>query len=276
MKKYPFFLTLVLFLSSAALFGAEAIQWEKDLSVVLKNAEKKNSLIMIHLYTDWCHWCKELDKRTYTHKRVIDLSEKFVCIRINPEKDGKDKVDFVKQFDIPGFPTILFVDNRGALYGKIGGFLEGEAYAKEMEAVLKIEKSIRDLMEKHEKGDRKSTYKLIDIMYERELYGEAIKLILVLKKEDAMPDEPVYYFILGNHYFENKAYNDAYNSFMRIMNKKGVDSELYYHAAYLAGYSLYFVEGKKEAVAFLKKYKNHEKNPYTSIYARLIQYLESQ
>jgi thioredoxin-related protein len=275
MKKKLIFLFLNIFFIVTSLYSADEIKWESNLSAVLKNAEKQNALIMIFVYTESCDWCKELDKRTYTHKRVIEVSKKFICTRINPEKDSKDKIDFVKQFGYSGYPTILFVDNKGKLYGMIEGFLDGDAYVKEMEDVIKVEKKIHELMKKHEKGDRKSTNKLIDIFYQRELYHEAAELILVLKEEEALPEDPVYYFILGSHYFDSKQYKDAYANFIYIIEDMDVPVEIYYHAAYMAGYCLYFTDGKKKSISFLKKYRDNEKNPYTSIFVKLIQYLES-
>ena len=69
-----------------------AIKWEKDLASAVKKAKDKDLPIMIDVYTDWCSWCKELDKNTYANKEVIDAAKKMVSVKLNPEtsKEGAD------------------------------------------------------------------------------------------------------------------------------------------------------------------------------------------
>ena len=42
--------------------------------------------ILIDLYTDWCGWSKQMDKKTYSNMHVADyLQKKFYAIRLNAE-----------------------------------------------------------------------------------------------------------------------------------------------------------------------------------------------
>ena len=48
-------------------------------------AEIKAS-ILIDLYTDWCGWCKVMDKKTYSDKHVNEyLQAKFYAVRVDAE-----------------------------------------------------------------------------------------------------------------------------------------------------------------------------------------------
>ena len=48
-------------------------------------AVKEDKIILIDAYTDWCGWCKVMDKKTYTQASVIEyLNENFVCVKLNP------------------------------------------------------------------------------------------------------------------------------------------------------------------------------------------------
>ena len=63
----------------------EELKWSslEDVSVKLKQQQK---LVLIDLYTDWCHWCKVMDKKTYSNQKVMAyLSEKFYTVKVNAE-----------------------------------------------------------------------------------------------------------------------------------------------------------------------------------------------
>ena len=48
------------------------------------NAEGK--IAIIDCYTDWCGWCKVMDKKTFSDSEVISkMNEHFVAIKFNPE-----------------------------------------------------------------------------------------------------------------------------------------------------------------------------------------------
>jgi len=42
--------------------------------------------VIIDLYTTWCGWCKQMDKKTYSNKQVAEyLQEKFYTVKIDAE-----------------------------------------------------------------------------------------------------------------------------------------------------------------------------------------------
>lgn len=51
-------------------------------------AVKENKILMVDAYTDWCYWCKVMDRETFTDSAVIKtLNSNFVTVKLNPEKD---------------------------------------------------------------------------------------------------------------------------------------------------------------------------------------------
>lgn len=81
-------------------------------------AKKEKKLLLVDVYTDWCYWCKVMDKYTYTNKGIIQkMSDYVVAVKFNPEKNGQHVVEsdtlnsyqlsrfLAKGGRIPGYPT---------------------------------------------------------------------------------------------------------------------------------------------------------------------------
>ncbi len=48
--------------------------------------QKEKKPILIDLYTDWCGWCKVMDKETYSNEKVIAyIEENFYPVKLNAE-----------------------------------------------------------------------------------------------------------------------------------------------------------------------------------------------
>jgi thioredoxin-related protein len=123
----------------------------------LREAEKLTKQearpLFIDTYTDWCGWCKKMDKETYTNSVISDiLNSRYYPVKFNAE--GKDSITFFgKKFINDGksgnahqlavallngqlsYPTVVFLlpQNDGTLKAsQVPGYKE----AKEMEVIL--------------------------------------------------------------------------------------------------------------------------------------------
>ncbi|HVU54552.1 MAG TPA: DUF255 domain-containing protein [Puia sp.] len=48
--------------------------------------QKEQRPILIDLYTTWCGWCKQMDKKTYSNKQVAQyLQDKFYPVKVDAE-----------------------------------------------------------------------------------------------------------------------------------------------------------------------------------------------
>ena len=70
--------------------GKSPVKGEKLKWMTLKEAQQamltEKRPILIDLYTDWCGWCKVMDKKTYTNANVIAyLQQKFYPVKLNAE-----------------------------------------------------------------------------------------------------------------------------------------------------------------------------------------------
>jgi thioredoxin-related protein len=82
------FLILATVVSSSiwAQEGAEAVKWMTFEEAVEKMKTEKRK-IFIDVYTDWCGWCKVMDKNTFTEANIAKLlNEKFYPVKFDAEQ----------------------------------------------------------------------------------------------------------------------------------------------------------------------------------------------
>ena len=89
----------------------------------LARARSEGKLVMLDVYTDWCGWCKKLDKDVFSDSRVAAALRDVVPVKVNAEKGGEA---VARRFAVEGYPTILFVDAGGTLVHRIDGYVNAD------------------------------------------------------------------------------------------------------------------------------------------------------
>lgn len=65
--------------------AGEAVTW-MSLDEAAGKLEKEQRPVLIDLYTTWCGWCKQMDRKTYSNKQVAQyLREKFYPVKVDAE-----------------------------------------------------------------------------------------------------------------------------------------------------------------------------------------------
>jgi thioredoxin-related protein len=69
---------------------ADKTKW-LTLAQVEDSLQKQQRPVLVDVYTDWCGWCKVMDRKTYANKKVSTyLQEKFYAVKIDAE--GKQAI----------------------------------------------------------------------------------------------------------------------------------------------------------------------------------------
>ncbi len=110
---------------------AEKIQW-LSYDEGLAKAKKEGKHILVDFYTNWCGWCKKMDKTTFADPEVVEyMNRKMVAIKVNAE--AKTEVNFKDQviteaqlsrqvYGVSGYPTYYFIDPDGKSLFKVPGY----------------------------------------------------------------------------------------------------------------------------------------------------------
>lgn len=109
------------------------IKWMYSLPEGLKAARKSSKLLMVDFYADWCGWCKKLDRETYTDREVIKLSNDFICVKVNTDKNPEAS----QQYRVSGLPTIVFLNSNGEIIENVVGYRESSDYIKILSDIIK-------------------------------------------------------------------------------------------------------------------------------------------
>ncbi len=117
------------------------IQWTTfDKGIEL--AQKEDKLLVVDFYTDWCHWCKVMDEKTYGNQQVIDYAkDKVILAKLNAETNEKFKFkdafytgrELSMIFGVTGFPTTIFMGGDGEFITKVPGFIPAEKFRTVLE-----------------------------------------------------------------------------------------------------------------------------------------------
>lgn len=87
MNKYSIIIILSLLLGNTSNVLAQKINWLsiEELETAQANEPRK---VMIDLYTEWCGWCKRMDKTTFKDEVLVDyVNDNYYCVKL----DGEDK-----------------------------------------------------------------------------------------------------------------------------------------------------------------------------------------
>ncbi len=104
----------------------------------LEKAAKENKNMIVDFYTDWCHWCKVMDEKTFRNAEIArKLSDRFVTVRINAE-DPNQKVTFkgytfnnielTRAFQVSGFPSLAFISPQHEVITVLPGYIPAEQF----------------------------------------------------------------------------------------------------------------------------------------------------
>jgi thioredoxin-related protein len=107
--------------------------------------KKEPRKMVIDVYTDWCGWCRKMDKSTYTNPAVAEyINQNFYAVKLDAE--GKDPITIngkTYQFNAQyrsheiaitllkgqmSYPSTVYLDEKMAILSPVPGYLDATAF----------------------------------------------------------------------------------------------------------------------------------------------------
>jgi uncharacterized protein YyaL (SSP411 family) len=105
-------------------------------------AKKKNKIMLVDVYTDWCGWCKRMDKDAYAKPNIAaTINDDFVAVKFNPEitnvsytfegktYTGEQLAGVISNYQISGYPTTIFIYPKTKKSEVVVGYKNAEQMA---------------------------------------------------------------------------------------------------------------------------------------------------
>jgi thioredoxin-related protein len=131
-------ITLLALVLSASMAGAagSGLQWQ-GWDSGLKDAGKSQRPVLVDVYTDWCGWCRRMEKDVYSRAEVKDyLSKKFVIVKLNAESSESARYEgrswtsrsLASRFQVTGYPTTIFLRSNGEHLANLPGYIAADRF----------------------------------------------------------------------------------------------------------------------------------------------------
>ncbi len=128
----------VLLFSLNAAFAGGGVKFnyvtdEATYSKLIAKAEKEGKPVVLDFYTEWCGWCKKMDKDTFAQSEVGDfMNQNFVSIKLDAEQDFGGEMAL--KYDVSGFPTFVVLDPKTKTTTSIVGYFPPEKWVATLQA----------------------------------------------------------------------------------------------------------------------------------------------
>jgi thioredoxin-related protein len=123
--------------------AATGLEW-LDYGVALERARAEDKHLLVDFYTNWCGWCRRMDRDTYGDSTVAAyLRAHFVLAKVNAESPQRFKVgettksgiELARDFGVQSFPITWFIRPDGRPIDRLPGYQPPQVFQKVLEVV---------------------------------------------------------------------------------------------------------------------------------------------
>lgn len=113
-----------------------------------KLTQQEPRKIIMDVYTDWCGWCKKMDKTTFSDAEVVKyVNENFYAVKFDAEAEKKfdfkgqefSNPEFTRALRVSGFPTVVFFSEDFGKFQPVSGYRKASEFLKMLETFNQAE-----------------------------------------------------------------------------------------------------------------------------------------
>lgn len=110
----------------------DRLAW-RDWDAGLREAKQSGRPVLVDVYTDWCGWCRRMDRDVYARPEVrAYLNSNFVVIRLDAEASDPARYEgktftlrsLANRFGVTGYPTTVFLRSSGEKLVSVPGYVD--------------------------------------------------------------------------------------------------------------------------------------------------------
>ncbi|WP_229201241.1 thioredoxin family protein [Arcticibacterium luteifluviistationis] len=144
--------TSLLLITALLFLGTTSFKKEKEAGInwmsieeAYAAAQKNPKKVIIDVYTDWCGWCKVMDKKTFTNPEVVKyVNENFYAVKLDAESkqditlgtttykyNAQNRANDIAVALLQGkmsFPSMVYLDEEFNMIQPIPGYMEARAF----------------------------------------------------------------------------------------------------------------------------------------------------
>jgi thiol:disulfide interchange protein DsbD len=128
-------------LESGSAVQGEMIRWSSYADAKIQKAEEDAKPVFLDFYADWCIPCKELDNLTYKDPKIVDISRKFIMLKVDLTTTNQPLFEKLRnKFKIKGVPTLVLLNAAGneVREARVVGFIKAAGLLNKMKKVIEL------------------------------------------------------------------------------------------------------------------------------------------
>jgi thioredoxin-related protein len=116
--------------------SAGELRW-RSFDAGLREARTARRPVVVDVFTDWCRYCKLMDREVYSRADVREyLSKRFIPVRLDAE--GREAATYegraytgrtlAQRFRVNGYPTTIFLRSDGGYLVNVPGYVPADRF----------------------------------------------------------------------------------------------------------------------------------------------------
>ena len=149
------YISVIIFISLPGMISAQEnketkniVEWHSFADAYKLNKVKPKKML-VDVYTDWCGWCKKMDKETFQNPEIAKYMQKhFYCVKLNAETKDTIVIDTVKFVNSNptgrggnnrlavellrgkmSYPSYVFINEQNQLLTTVPGYLTADDFS---------------------------------------------------------------------------------------------------------------------------------------------------